>query len=374
MDYQKFKSSILKVSRVLQLESDLQSLIKNIIDAASDLTGCEAASVVLYDEVKNVLRFYYASGSKGWLLKDMVIPPGRGIVGWVFENEKPLIVKEPYSDKRFNPEIDKKTGFITKNLSCYPLTYRGKKLGVIEFVNKPGDFLDSDLESMEFISTVASIAVSNFFVYSKLDTENVIKSDFLNFISHKLRTPLTSISSSVGLLKEGNTRVIDILEKNLYRLQVMVEKIFSVMDAIGAVETQEFDISDVIKEVAQKIKGSIYIDVPSYKIKADRVAFFKVFYELIENAFKFNSKDVKEVKIYMQDGKLIVEDNGDGIHEKNLKNIFELFYQAERYFTGNVEGIGIGLWFVKRVIDKYGFKINVESSLKKGSRFIIEFS
>ncbi|HPM42025.1 MAG TPA: HAMP domain-containing sensor histidine kinase, partial [bacterium] len=97
--------------------------------------------------------------------------------------------------------------------------------------------------------------------------------------------------------------------------------------------------------------------------------------ELIQNAVKFNAGDSPEVTIRSARDEggfsLAVSDNGMGIPPELHAKIFEKFYQAERYFTGNVEGVGLGLSFVKRIVDFAGGTIEVRSEPGKGSTFTI---
>jgi signal transduction histidine kinase len=112
--------------------------------------------------------------------------------------------------------------------------------------------------------------------------------------------------------------------------------------------------------------NSLYVD--EEKIK-------EVFFNLIDNAIKFNDKNEKTVRISDRkiSGEMIefsITDNGPGIPPEEHDKIFQMFYQIEENFTGQTEGAGLGLPLVKRIIEAHGGMIRIESGLHDGSRFI----
>ena len=100
----------------------------------------------------------------------MEIEWGKGIVGYVAINKLPLIVNDVSKDERFYAEVDRKTGFKTRNLIAYPLIVQKKIIGVIEAINKKdGLFTNKDLEIISLISSSAAVALQNAFLYRELE-------------------------------------------------------------------------------------------------------------------------------------------------------------------------------------------------------------
>ncbi len=148
---------------------NIEEIIKRIIREIKRVLKVEIVSIFKVDEKDKKISFYeFTKGKKE--LKSIEIEWGKGIVGYVAIHKTPLIVNDVSKDKRFYPEVDRKTGFKTKNLIAYPLIVQKKIIGVIEVINKrDGLFTNKDLEIISLISSSASVALQNAFLYRELD-------------------------------------------------------------------------------------------------------------------------------------------------------------------------------------------------------------
>src|SRR3954469_24638809 len=133
---------VLDVSRLLAVTTDIDELLCRIAQAATVLLGCERASIFLHDPRTNELWTKVAL-----LSSEIRIPSHTGIAGHCFSSATTICVHDPYHDPRFNPEPDRKSGFVTRNLlTCPMLNIDGQPLGVIQAVNKvDGRFSEADL-------------------------------------------------------------------------------------------------------------------------------------------------------------------------------------------------------------------------------------
>ena len=119
----------------------LDALLPALLDLARNVTNAEAASIMLYDEKREVLQFAAAKDEvlgeqASQALKSAVeLRKGEGIAGWVAQNKRPINIAEVQKDKRFSGKADVKTGFITRNLLCVPLLYGDELIGVINVLN-----------------------------------------------------------------------------------------------------------------------------------------------------------------------------------------------------------------------------------------------
>jgi phosphoserine phosphatase len=143
----------------LTVTSDLDLLLRRIAEAASDLLGCERASIFLYDARQDQLWTTVALQSQ-----QIRVPSGAGIVGSVFKTNKLLHVPEPYQDARFNPEPDRRSGFVTRNLLTAPMPdLDGKPIGVIQAVNKKSGAFDLvDTTMIELLADQAGVAIQRY--------------------------------------------------------------------------------------------------------------------------------------------------------------------------------------------------------------------
>src|SRR5688572_30748307 len=125
---------VLDVSRLLAVPTDFDDLLRLIAEAATVLLGCERASIFLHDARRNELWTKVALQSG-----EIRIPANKGIAGYCFTHAELVSVADPYHDPRFNPEPDRRSGFVTRNLLTAPmLDVDGRPLGAIQAVNKLG--------------------------------------------------------------------------------------------------------------------------------------------------------------------------------------------------------------------------------------------
>ena len=227
--------------------------------------------------------------------------------------------------------------------------------------------------------------------------EEYLKASFVSSISHKLKTPLTSIGGYLPLLREKErfskldktgkdaVRIIDSQGRRLYRL---IDELlgFSILESesLGLARGKESLKSIVemsLKKLAARIRGrgaKIVVGNSIDKVSpilVDKAKVQEVIQNLVENAIKFNDKKEKRVEISarpLKGEKFIrveIKDNGPGIPSEERKKIFDKFYQIEETFTGQVEGAGLGLAVVKQVVEAHGGKVGVESRPGRGSKF-----
>ncbi len=222
-----------------------------------------------------------------------------------------------------------------------------------------------------------------------------IKSDFINNMTHEFKTPLATISLAVDALK--NEKVQSDPEKSKYFTGIIKEEnirmnkhVETILQA-ALLEKQELQLHLVplsVHEIIQKTIDNFELQLNSQQghielflnakndiISGDEVHFSNLVSNLVDNAIKY-SKDKAEIKIYTHNTKnylvLRVEDNGIGMSKESVKRIFEKFYRAHTGNLHNVKGFGLGMSYVKTVVDAHKGKIKVESVFGKGSVFTVE--
>lgn len=223
-----------------------------------------------------------------------------------------------------------------------------------------------------------------------------IKGDFINNMTHEFKTPIATISLAVDAL--NNEKVLSNPEKLSYfkgiikvenmRMNKHVETILQA----AALDKQDITLNkkllsanDLIHNalrnydlVLKEREGAfnLHLDADKTQILADEQHFTNMISNLIDNAIKY-SKEVPEITISTQNPtpKMIcikVEDKGIGMSRESVKRIFEKFFRAHTGNIHNVKGFGLGMSYVKTIIDSHKGKIKVESTLGKGTTFIVE--
>ncbi len=154
-------SSAERISR----EQDVDKLLIMLSDLARDVLEVDRCSLFLLDRERDELWTKVAHG-----VEEIRVPANKGIVGWVAQKGETLVVNDAYSDPRFNPEVDRKTGYRTKNVLAIPLlSKRGNILGVFQAVNKiKGKFTPEDVELFTLLGGYASSAIENSLLQAKV--------------------------------------------------------------------------------------------------------------------------------------------------------------------------------------------------------------
>jgi two-component system phosphate regulon sensor histidine kinase PhoR len=221
-----------------------------------------------------------------------------------------------------------------------------------------------------------------------------VKTDFINNMTHELKTPISTIALSSDVLMKGDfsedpeklKRYAGIIYKENKRLEHQVERVLNVakMDKETIqLKKSKVDIHEIISEIYENFEynqfangGKMNIDLQAqnFEIQADMVHITNVFYNLIDNACKYcEEQPIIDVSTYNDKNKLIISisDNGIGIKRENLAMIFDKFYRVPTGNLHNVKGFGLGLFYVKLIIEQHEGKINVKSSIGKGTTFTI---
>lgn len=235
------------------------------------------------------------------------------------------------------------------------------------------------------------LTVRTMFTQKKLSE---IKSDFINNMTHELKTPLATISLAIdaltndkvirdtdkikyysGMIKEENRRMNKQVEKILQAARIERQEI--------SLNLQELDVHDIIRKVAENLELQILekqgrlalsLSAQNHKVKADEVHFSNIIFNLLDNAIKYSTEAPKiEVETLMQNNVVFikVKDNGIGMNKETQSRIFEKFYRAHTGNIHNVKGFGLGLSYVKAMVEAHNGKIKVESAVGKGSIFTV---
>lgn len=224
-----------------------------------------------------------------------------------------------------------------------------------------------------------------------------MKTDFINNMTHELKTPISTISLAAQMLNDDSVRkspetlhhISEVINTESKRLRFQVEKVLqmSVLDnSNSALNFRTVDANRIIAGVVSTFKlkverfgGSLSFinDAEEAMVSVDEMQFTNVIFNLLDNAVKYRNEDVVPeltVKTFDMDGKHLriqIRDNGIGMKKEDLKKIFEKFYRVHTGNRHDVKGFGLGLAYVHRMVNIFNGTISVESELGKGSEFTI---
>lgn len=250
------------------------------------------------------------------------------------------------------------------------------------------------------ISTIIVLMVLLLFAYSlfiilKQKRLSEVQKDFVNTMTHEFKTPLSTIAISANVLAESDIVKVDkrlikyteIIQEENNQLTKQVEKLLQMTDLEKEkiiLKLETIDLNELLNKVAHHFElkinerdGSLKMRLEARPniIRADKVHLTNILYNLIDNAIKYSPEIVDiNIETRTENNILIVEitDKGLGIAKENQSKIFHKFYRVPTGNVHDVKGFGLGLSYVKKLVQTHKWKINATSELGKGSTFTIE--
>ena len=313
---------------------------------------------------------------------------------------------EEYSLNEFCSNCSKMTPTLFKRAFKAPVLLNSfigtQAILLLDFPKKKNFIMKSNskllISSFIFIFLIVASFVASWFIIFKQKKLSELRNDFINNMTHELKTPVATISLAtemlankkvqekpdklnnyIKIIKEENTRLGNHIERVLQTAQLDKESI--------KLNLEEIDIHLLMEELNNKFKLRIEdakanvqwnLEANDYIIKGDKVHLLNVFSNLFDNALKYRrTEDLSiEIKTYNKKGLLNIEitDNGIGMSKLDSKRIFEKFYRVPTGNIHNVKGFGLGLSYVKTMIDEHEGKISIDSELGKFTTFRIELN
>lgn len=250
------------------------------------------------------------------------------------------------------------------------------------------------LGSLLFTTIIVAVFTYTIFILVKQKKMSEIKNDFINNMTHEFKTPLATISLAVDAV--NNPMILQDQQKVKYytgiirdenkRMNAQVEKVLqmALLDKHQvSISNDDVDIHEIIYRAVENISllveekgGTVETELLAdrFEITGDEVHLSNVISNLLDNANKYTPEHPHIVVRTRSDNKgiyITVEDNGIGMSNDDMSMIFEKFYRVPTGNLHNIKGFGLGLTYVKTVVEAHKGSIEVKSQLKKGSQFRI---
>lgn len=310
----------------------------------------------------------------------------------IYSHEKNIYTSEQYIDL---PDAY----HATKEQTSIPVLQRDYSYVALYFPHR-GAYI---LKQMYFwmasggllLLVLIAFGASIFYLY-KQKFLNETQKDFVNNFTHEFKTPLAVIKIAAEVLQQPNIankpeklkNYATIIDEQTTHLQAQTQRLLEIAYTDSnklPLEKEKFNITNLLQQaitdlhplIEQKNATVNTVFSPAINtVNADKYYMLLTFINLIENAIKYSTQPKILIKTYAEgnDCCVAITDNGIGISEENQKKIFHRFFRVTEGELHTVKGFGLGLNFVKKVIDAHDGKIEVKSELAKGSTFTIKIA
>jgi signal transduction histidine kinase/sensor domain CHASE-containing protein len=392
-------ASMLEVSHSLSSSTDLNSVLRTTGDACLRMTGVDRCAVFFWSESQKQFEPAWLSSTREAnvqrFLNLKLRPEGTPIVGKFVEEKRTMLASEASQMEMMGPSLVKEFGI--RSLLAVPMMSKGSLIGAItlDHNGKKHRFTNHEQALVEGIASQAAVAVENARLLSEMQkqTELIAKKNkelesLLVIVSHDLKNPLVALEGMSSLLREecagqlseNGQHYLSRIEANVRQMDVLIKDVQE-LSRIGRVETQieSLDVKEIVNEVLDELKEqpeSSNVSIVN-QIRVDRLCYNRrglkqIFSNLVGNAIKFSA--------YQNNGQVIlgseeaegefrfyVRDNGLGIDKQYHQCIFDLFYRLQE--LKKVEGTGVGLTIVQRILETYGGQVWLDSEKGKGTTF-----
>jgi signal transduction histidine kinase len=389
-----------EISASLNSRVEIRPLLKQIMDSTVQILGCEAASVLLWDDRRQQL-FFAASTTVDHTDSDLIgmAVPMDSIAGTIYRENRFIQVDDARADPRHYDKVDEDIAFETRSLLGVPMTYKDTVIGVLEAINKRDlPWTDDDRHYLGIIAAQAAVAIEGARLVMRLRKVNEelseldkLKNDFIAIASHELRTPLGVIMGYASFLQEEESPSAKANASKVLESAIKLRKIIEDMVNLrylkqkqGDLYREEVQVSALLHSLREEINA--LMDLTEYdfrveppdddaKIYIDHTRINMALTNILHNAIRFSEPgDRITLRAEAHDDAMhiIVEDTGAGIEPDELDNIFDEFYQVEDHMTRKHGGLGIGLSIAKAIVAAHGGRIRAESEGSgEGARFIL---
>ncbi|OLD68190.1 MAG: hypothetical protein AUI33_09830 [Ignavibacteria bacterium 13_1_40CM_2_61_4] len=370
---------LVEATKIVNSTLDTDRLLELILQTATTTVQADRGTLYLVDESKNELWSKVVQGSSTIEIR---LPLGKGIAGYVAVSGETINIPDAYADRRFNPEVDRRSGYRTKTILCMPMKNKdGKVIGVFQLLNKPGgSFNEEDQEFIDALSVHAAIAVENALL-AKVMVQNERLSTvgkMASTIIHDIKAPMGVLRMSAEVMKRKSTdvetgKLADEMIRQIDRFVNMTREILDFSRGVSSMNIHETEVDELIVSILSFIEKDLrkrkvkLVKEMNFKgqIRVDEDKLTRVFYNIASNAADaMPDGGHLTVRTNRDDDSLLIEfiDDGIGMPPDVREKIFEPFMTY-----GKSHGTGLGMSIVKKIVDDHKGRIEIESELRKGT-------
>ncbi len=405
--------SVLRASEAFATEMDLSRLQTKVMQIAVENAGAERGVLVLARDGELVAELEYTARSGGDI-RPLQTPLAEctalaaPIALLAHRKREPVVLEDAAADPVFgdDPWVRSRGA---ASILCAPILHQGESLGVLYLENSlaAGVFTPARLETLKVLAVQAAISIQHVMFYERLEAARLeaeaasqAKSRFLANMSHELRTPLNAILGYTELTvdelqqADGNfSHLVEDLQRVHRSGELLLGIIGDILDLTKieagtlALQPVEFEVDALLSEVADAVHPQIQYSGNELRcsfegelgpLRCDPQKLRQVLFNLLNNANKFTEDGTITLggrKRVDSDGsawvELTVADTGIGMTAETRHTIFEAFNQADNSSTRQYGGAGLGLTIVRKLCERMGARVSVDSVEGEGSVFTV---
>lgn len=374
---------LIEASKIVNSALDLGAVLALILDVATRSIAADRGTVYLVDQREDELWSLVAQGDG---MVEIRLPLGKGLAGYVARTGETVNITDAYSDTRFNPDIDHKSGYTTQTVLCMPMRNReGKIVGVFQLLNKrAGHFGPEDESFIDALSVHAAIAIENARIAQEMVHNERMSAvgRMAATILHDIKNPMATMRLYAGLIKKktDSPEASGMAEEMIHqvdRLSAMVQEILEFSRGTSTTLLSNTSLPEAMEQVLPFLETDLTSRnitlVRSYAYDGmallDAGKFARVMTNLVGNAADaMPGGGTVTVRTSQAESTIVIEvaDTGPGIPEEIRRRLFEPFFTH-----GKKHGTGLGLSIVKKIIDEHHGTIAIASAPGQGSTFRI---
>ncbi len=373
---------------------DLDEVLLAVLEEVRRLLDVVAVSIWLVDRDTGELVCRQATGPQSEIVQGWRLAPGEGIAGWVIEHGDSLIIPDITKDKRHFKAVDQTTGLPLRSILTTPLRTKEGVIGIIQAMDVSVDFFrKTDLMLLESLAAPATIAIDNARLVEvlrqqtkELQVRNEELDAFSHTVAHDLKNPLTYVVGFAETLHDSYQTLDDQnIEKYLLQIAESGRKMGNIIDALlllagvrqMKIDVKPLDMAHILDEVLHRMSYMIQesnaeIILPEQWPTALGYDLWieEVWVNYVSNGIKYGgdpprlrlgAEPLEDDMVYFW-----IQDNGQGLTPEEQERLFTPFTQLQQVKTA---GYGLGLSIVRRIVEKLGGQVWVESEIGTGSTF-----
>ena len=385
-----------RATQALISSLDLDQVLTTFLEETRQLLGVDICSAWLLDQTRSELVCQQATGPRSEVVRGWRLAIGQGIAGWVASHGESVIVPDATTDDRHFGEVDARSGLGLRSILSVPLRTQAQVVGVLQAMDTQTNRFDqTDLTLLELLAPTAAVAIANAQLYRQarqdaveLKARNEELDTFAHTVAHDLKNPLTTILTFADLVEEDcaqrsvtedTRRYAQQITQNARKMQTIIEELLLLAGVRRAedVSMVPLDMASIVSEALQRLNQMIeeynaqIVLPPSWPTALGYAPWMEeVWVNYISNAIKYGGQPprVELGAKTLEDGKVLfgVRDNGRGLSAEDQSRLFTPFTRLDQVST---KGHGLGLSIVRRIIEKMGGQVGVDSEVGRGSVF-----